>query len=269
MQYDREHMLTSMDYPKTELEADIATICSAIREATHPIAAAYENFEAREEEEVGPVVLIDALLQLCDILKKIDAETDAGNRAHGGARPALLTSGELSELGNYGFNLLADIGNWASTLGLAHDGQQLNDQVLPLAIWLVRRGGELRTLETVVDALAAYANSIQSPEVLEDLSHLMGEIIEAVTPAIKQDLEGVNPTRPWRILNLNRGIVATRSHNPAVMEEAFQTLVRNLPEDAPAFFNEGMVQMEELDYPQPVRDVMQKYFQEWSARTLH
>jgi len=258
-----------MNYSPAELEADIAAICSAIRAATLPIAEAYENSEAREQDEVSPVVLIDALLQLCDILKKVDAESGFGGHAHDGAKPALLTSGELSELGNYGFNLLADIGSWASNLGLAHDSQQLNDQVLPLAIWLVRRGGELRTLETVVDALAAFANSTQSPEVLEDLSRLMGEIIEAVAPAIRQDLEGSNPARPWRILNLNRGIVATRSHNPLVMEEAFQALVRNLPEDAPAFFNEGMVQMEELDYPQPVREVMQRYFKDWSARTLH
>lgn len=258
-----------MDYSPTEIEADIAAICSAIRAATQPIAEAYEHFEAREQDEVGPVVLIDALLQLCDILKKIDAESGPGAHTHDGAKPTLLTSGELSELGNYGFNLLADIENWANTLGLARDGQQINDQVLPLAVWLVRHGGELRTLETVVDALAAVANSTQTPEVLEDLSRLMGEIIEAVAPAIRQDLEGTNPVRPWRILNLNRGIVATRSHNPRVMDEAFQTLVRNLPADAPAFFNEGMVQMEELDYPRPVREVMQRYFKEWSTRTLH
>ena len=76
--------------------------------------------------------------------------------------------------------------------------------------------------------------------------------------------------RPWRVLLLNRGIVATRSHDPSTMEEAFTFLIRHLPEDAAQFFAAGMQQMEALNYPAHVRQVMEKYHRQWSLnRTLH
>ena len=81
------------------------------------------------------------------------------------------------------------------------------------------------------------------PHQLEDLSSAFGRIIAAVPATISQDLEKINPGRPWRVLLLNRGIVATRSHNTRLMEEAFAVLTRHLPEDAARFFTEGMQQI--------------------------
>ena len=69
---------------------------------------------------------------------------------------------------------------------------------------------------------------------------------------------------------MNRAIVATRTHQPDVMEEAFTVLVRHLPEDAPGFFNQGMEQMDLLNYPPHVREVMERYYTKWSVkRSLH
>ncbi len=54
------------------------------------------------------------------------------------------------------------------------------------------------------------------------------------------------------------------------MEEAFETLVQNLPEDAPAFFREGMGRMEAPNYPPRVREVMERYYRKWCLQhTLH
>ena len=97
----------------------------------------------------------------------------------------------------------------------------------------------------------------------------MGRVAQATANLIKQDLEKNNPGRPWRVLHLNRGIVATRTHNPELMEKVFDDLVRYLPEDAAAFFAEGMQQMEELDYPQHVRQVMHRYFDLWTRPRMH
>jgi hypothetical protein len=47
------------------------------------------------------------------------------------------------------------------------------------------------------------------------------------------------------------------------MEQAFESLIEHLPEDAPSFFREGMEQMNALDYPEQVRAVMARYYQRW------
>jgi hypothetical protein len=105
---------------------------------------------------------------------------------------------------------------------------------------------------------------------LEKLYALTGEIQLAVTPLLQKDLEKSNPGRPWRILLLNRAIIATRTHRPELIELAYDNLVRQLPEEAPQFFRQGMQQMVALDYPLPVRRVVEKYYNLWSVeRTLH
>ena len=139
-----------------------------------------------------------------------------------------------------------------------------------LALWIASHNGQIETLEPVVDGLALAANTTQEPQQLEQLSNIIKRIIEAVATSVSQDLEKMNPGRPWRMLLLNHGIVATRSHNTGLMEEAFGLLTSNLPEDATRFFDEGMQQMEALDYPPHVRKTMEKYHREWPVkRSLH
>jgi hypothetical protein len=51
---------------------------------------------------------------------------------------------------------------------------------------------------------------------------------------------------------------------------AFETLTHYIPDEAPNFFKEGMAQMDALNYPQQVREVVEKYYNLWSLpRTLH
>ena len=105
---------------------------------------------------------------------------------------------------------------------------------------------------------------------IAELARVIREIIDAAADEIRQDLEQSNPMRPWRIINLNYGIVATRSHDPVLMDEAFGALVENLPQDARAFFREGMQQMDIVGYPEEVREVVEKYDRMWgSGDTLH
>jgi len=54
------------------------------------------------------------------------------------------------------------------------------------------------------------------------------------------------------------------------MGKAFEVLTNNLPEEAAQFFNEGMQQMDALNYPQHVREVMEKHHSDWSRKhSLH
>ena len=86
----------------------------------------------------------------------------------------------------------------------------------------------------------------------------------------RQDLEPGNPGRPWRLLHMNLGIMATRSRRPDLMEQAFARLTRHLPDDAASFFQQGMQQVKLSDYPDSVRSVMAKYFDQWNNKpALH
>jgi len=67
------------------------------------------------------------------------------------------------------------------------------------------------------------------------------------------------------VLNLNWGIVATRSHNAGLMAHVFDQLIKNIPIDAKTFFQEGMQQMDIVGYPDHVREVMEKYSKLWGA----
>jgi len=139
-----------------------------------------------------------------------------------------------------------------------------------VAMWVAHCGGRLDKLDLVVNALADYANEFREPEQLAELTRVMATIIQAASESVKQDLEQTNPMRPWRILHINYGIVATRSHQPKLIEAAYDVLVKNFPNDARQFFREGMQQMDIIGYPQAVREVVERYDRMWGAEsTLH
>lgn len=182
-----------------------------------------------------------------------------------------LTAAELRDLASLGLGLYAQLAALARRLGLERDALAIEGLTVPFSVLVARRGAELSSLETLVDALAALANALSDPGELAQLFALMGEIVNAVSPAISQDLDRASPRRPWRVLLLNRAIVATRSHRPALMTTAFDAVVDHLPEDAARFFEEGMAQMDALDYPPHVRAVMERYYlrQGPAPHTLH
>jgi len=159
---------------------------------------------------------------------------------------------------------------YVDKLGLSEQKQPLACLCINIALWIEEHGGQLDTLEPVVDAIAQTANNTRDPQQLEQLSSVIACVINAVSALVSEDLEKIHAGRPWRVLLLNHGIVATRSYNTVSMEAAFALLTSKLPEDATRFFNEGMQQMEALDYPPHVRKIMEKYHREWPVnRSLH
>lgn len=220
---------------------------------------------AAQDPETGLPVLSSAFEQLFEVMARVE-----GDRAADGPQAPGTASGDITELGEYAFKLHENLSAHIEQAGLQEDRSLLTEQVINFALWITRLGGRIDTLEPVVDALAMVANNTADAAELESLSGIMGEIAAAVSPLIREDLEKINPGRPWRVLLLNNGIVATRSHNPDIMEAAFALLTRHLPEDAARFFTEGMEQMEALNYPPQVRKVMEKYHRQWTVnRSLH
>ena len=235
---------------------DIQTTVRGILEACK---LANETSSALQDTDLP--TLEQAFEQLVDIMIRIESDTQA---------PGDTRTEDITEIGEYALRLQETLSGIAEKQGLAGQKQPLADLSVNLALWIAAHNGQLETLEPVVDALALAANTTQEPKRLEQLSSVIKRIIAAVAAPISQDLEKMNPGRPWRVLLLNHGIVATRSHNAELMEEAFTLLTSKLPEDATRFFSEGMQQMEALDYPPHVREIMEKYHREWPVkRSLH
>jgi len=208
-----------------------------------------------------PSTLVEAFRQLLNVMARIESDAQADR---------MSDSADITEIGEYALRLQEALAALAAKAGVDDRQEALALLSVNIALWVADHGGRIDTLEPVVDALALLANQLREPARLADLSHVVNRIVAAVSPLISQDLEKMNPGRPWRVLLLNQSIIATRSHNPELMEDAFAVLTARLPEEAPRFFTEGMQQMDALNYPEPVRRVMEKYHRQWTVnRALH
>jgi hypothetical protein len=212
-----------------------------------------------DAESNSPTQLREAMRQLLTLLARLSSESP----------PPVEHPGELTTYGDYGLHVLdqlADVATQIERPDLQRAVEQLN---LPFALWIVRSGGELRQLSGIVNALAQLANQTQHPATMADLYGCCCELIEAASASF-ENAAAQSPAEPWRLLLLNRAIVATRSHNPELMEPAYDAVVDQLPADAERFFAEGMEQMTVTDYPDQVREMVRRYFMAHSKpRHLH
>jgi hypothetical protein len=195
----------------------------------------------------NPAQIMASLQQLRDIV------------ASNNDNPGELTASEVTEIGEYSMQLLANASQILQRLNDTELQQYNGVLAVSMALWTGAQGGQINMLEPLVDTLAWLANHLQDEPSLGRLSDILGELMSACSLAISSDLDNTNPGRPWRVLNINRGIVATRSHDTELMREAFDTLVHNLPQDAASFFDQGMSEMDRLGYPDHVRKIVQEY----------
>ncbi len=207
--------------------------------------------------QVSPGQLREAMEQLLSVFAKLD-ETH-------GAKGALPYD-DPTELGEHGLTIAADLATWAERLGLRGAKMDMEKVAAGIACWVARHDGQLRELEAVVNGFAARANSTLDPAELAALYHCMRDVMAHVSPIVRADADKSNPGRPWRVFNLNLAIVATRTQDATLMHEAYDTLGNHLPEDAPAFFEEGLRQAEKPVYGPMVKALMQEYFARWTTR---
>jgi hypothetical protein len=244
---------------------DISYIAEELRTHSDELVEAFDD--GNEDMDPDPRVLLKALSDLFEGLRRLEEDAPEQRGADGSAAPALK---HLRTLGDHGIDLLARLAGLARRLALPERARAIEELTLPLACWIARRGGELGYLGPVVDGGANLANRLEHPSDLRQLYGLLTEVVDAVSSQIPQEMVSIDPSLPWRVLLLNRAIVATRSHRPELMEDAFESLVEHLPDDAPTFFREGMEQMDALNYPPHVRIVMQRYHEQWCGqRVLH
>lgn len=226
-----------------------------------------EAFEDQGDASSDPRVLLQAVNDLIDSLRRLEDDSPSRMSLEGRTQSGFP---DIRVLGDHGIDLLARLTAVANELGLPQRAHAIEELTLPFACWTVYRGGELGYLEPVVNGAASLANRLDQPSELGQLYGLLTDIINAVDPEISQETAPADPRNPWRVLLLNRAIVATRSHQVALMEDSFTSIIEYLPQEAPAFFRKGMEQMDALAYPIRVRAVMQRFYDQWcERRVLH
>jgi len=225
------------------------------------------NDEMRDKEDMNsPHKLLAAMEQAIDVMVRADADS-AVKKEMSAESMGLLEEKDISQIGQYALDLLEGLVSFVQD----KTGEQNRDLLrlsLPISLWVARHGGKLSHIDMVVNSLAGYANEISESQLLKDLTGIIREVIDACDDEIRRDLEQTNMMRPWRILNLNYGIVATRSHQPELIEQAYDALVKNLPQDAREFFKEGLQQMDIVGYPDEVRAVVERYNKMWGSESV-
>lgn len=208
--------------------------------------------------------LVVAMQQAIDVMERADADKQArGDSGH------QIEEKDITQIGAYSLTLIEGVVAHVQSL-TNEQSRELTRLVVPIGMWIAKHGGKIEQLDLMVNSLASYANELREPTQLADLCVVIRTIIDSVSDEIRQDLEQTNLMRPWRVLNLNYGIVATRSYDPVLIDLAYESLIKHLPQDAREFFKEGMQQMDIVGYPNEVREVVEKYDRMWGTdSTLH
>jgi hypothetical protein len=201
--------------------------------------------------------LLEAANQFLDAFARLD-------ETHG--ETGVIPYDDISELGEHVLSCLSDLGRWSEKWSEPQLRKDFERIALGVAQWIMRHHGELRVLEPIVNAIALQANTTHSQEELIRLYSVINDVLEHTSPALRRDLEKQDSTRPWRILNFNMAIVATRTQDATLIRQAYERLGHNLPEEAPTFFEEGLRQAQKKIYGDEVRCLMQEYFNRWTTR---
>ena len=252
---------------------DFSFNASTFRDMFHNTSKKYLEAAGQASDTSGidqdantPQDYVDAMDQAIEVMTRADADS-AVQSSMSAESMGMLEEKDVSKIGQYALDILEAM----VAYGQNKTGQQDRELIrlsVPVALWVARHGGKLSQIDMPVNSLAGYANELTEPHQLEELAQVIKEIINACNDDIRRDLEQTNMMRPWRILNLNYGIVATRSHQPELIRQAYDALIKNLPQDARQFFKEGLQQMDAIGYPDAVREVVEHYNNMWGSEDM-
>ena len=234
------------------------TLKSNFIRASSIIVQAYDNQNLQPNIETTPAQLIEAIKQFFIIYEKL---------GHTNNENSPFSKENISQIGEQTIHCLIELASLAEQINLPKEKALMEETAFSVAHWVILHKGEIRSLEELVNILAAKANRTNDKIILTSLFHVINDVIEHSSPELKNDPDKSNPGRPWRMLNFNFAIVATRTMDKELMIKAFDTLGLNLPEDCPKFFEEGLIQSEKTEYGPEIKTMMAEYFKKWA--TLH
>jgi len=248
---------------------DFSFNARTFKDLFHNTVAEYIDESATDDQDVNsPQQLRAAMDQAIDVMERADADRVVQKNMTAESM-GLLEEKDISQIGQYTLDLLEGMVAYVQNK-TGEQNRELIRLSVPVSLWVARHGGKLSQIDMPVNSLAGYANEVTEQHALAQLAAVIREVIDACDDDIRRDVEQTNMMRPWRILNLNYGIVATRSHHPEQIEQAYEALIKNLPQDDRQFFKEGMQQMDIIGYPDEVREVVERYNNMWgSESSLH
>ena len=260
--------------------SNLDDISEAISEASLGIVQAYHNEAGDEQAGIKPDMIAEALSELIDIMYMVeidqascslfsDMDLPLPNELIYNEDYRSLTPEEISELGQHGLSLIQTLSEWALNLELSKETQQLRAVSVIVALWVARHGGRLSTLEIVVDTLAQIANKTSDQQVLKELSAVMGELINAVHSDIKKAACSQNAYEIWRVLNINRGIIAARTQDMNTIDSVFEQLSDTIPEQAAEFFEANFPSFTVLQNSTQAQRLLRRESYQLAKRTLH
>ncbi len=241
----------------TTLIFELEGINDLALEVTKAIVDKNEETGKIDNKEAGPLAVAAALSDFFEIAAAVDQ----------GA--VFLESEELAEFSDHGLDLLDRLAYQLLVLEVMEHRENMARIFASMGLWLARRDAALGNLEGIADGFGRITNGLSDQKDLAEICRLMEEVAEATPDELQMDEDRSNPYRPWRVLNLNAGIAATRSLDPELMKQTFDNLGRRLPQDMPGFFADGQRQMVMQEVPEDVRAVVDQYAERWPATPAH
>lgn len=239
------------------LLSDIGAISDLALEVTEAIVAKNEETNKIESEDAGPMAVASALAGFFQLAPAL--ETGELN----------LEDDELTEFCDFGLDLLDRLAYQLLVLEVMEHRENMARIFASLGLWFARQDVTLNNLEGIADGYGRLTNGLNESKDLVAMTQHMDEVAGVASPEMKMDEDRSNPHRPWRVLNLNMGIAATRSLDPQLMEQTFDDLGRRLPDDMPGFFADGKRQMALQTVPDEVREVMDRHSAKWPIVAPH
>ncbi len=241
----------------SNLVIEIDTISHLALEIMQEILARETEAQKIMNDESGPLTLASALSDFFQTAATLESDD------------CYMDPDDMSEFGAYGLDLLDRLDFMVRKLEIMDQRDNISCVFPPLAVWLARRDAVIDNLQGTADGFAIRVNGLSDPQQLADMCRNMEEVIEATSETLQRDEDRSNELRPWRIINLNSGIAATRSLDPELVADTFEKLGRRLPYDMPNFVADGKRQMMGQNVPEAVSEVMNRYSEKWSGILPH
>ena len=240
-----------------KLQSKIGDISQSALEIMQAILSRDVEAQKIMGDESGPLTLASALSDFFQTA----AVLESGE--------GYMEPDEMTEFGSYGLDLLDRLDFLVRKLEIMDQRDNVFRTIPSLAAWLVRHDATIVNLQGTADGFAMLVNGLSEPGDLAGICRQMEEVIEAASEQLQMDEDRSNEWRPWRIINLNSGIAATRSLDPELMDSTFEKIGHRLPYDMPGFFADGKRQMIGQNVPESVSEVMNRYAEKWSGKAVH
>lgn len=237
------------------LSIDIGTASEHALAAMKAVVDKNEREQVMPNEPAGPLRVAQALSDFFQMASAIENSEDA------------VDAQDIAGVAEYALDLFDRVAFQLNELQITDQREHVSRLFATMSVWFARRGAELANLQGAADGFASLTNGLEEPADLTEMCLLMEEVVEAAAPAVVADADRSNPWRPWRVLNLNVGVAATRAMDPELMNRVFGNLVQRLPLDAPSFFADGRSQMDVQEVPEAVREVLRQYADKYLANT--